>query len=777
MKVMKHINRNLFFKRFLVSYLLILVLPILFSSFVYNEALKLVEQDARESRMLMLRHTRDMVDRTLKEIDKTIVDIMYASNFNNMMYMSPVHDGSPEVYKIWRFANEIQRITVSKDILNSTFYVFFNSSSLIFSHDTTNTGFENFYKNVCNYESVSYDQWYNTFFNNNFRRLYLPSAEINLNSKKMTAITCLTSLNLGSKNENGAVIAFLISDNKIKELMAEVNINNSGWVSITDESGRLIVGVSNEKYNLMDEDTMINISELSVSSGEGYFNKVVNGEEMIFIYTHSMYNDWIYTVALPVNTLMGKVRYVRNTALIVAVISLLSGLAISFILAYRNSKPVKDVISALREFFYNGSNHGKYEEDQNEVAFLQGGVSRLISNNKSMQDMIQRQVAALKTTFLDRLLKGEFDDEEKMNKLLCHISLDLKGKNYMCIVLMINRHDHLISSEILGELDVLRALVEDILHRSLQGKGHAHVLNENEMALLLVFDSENREDCVIKAKNIIQEISTNLIIHYHVAPVFGVGNIYEHAMGVSNSFNEASQALKACCELGNSQVLWFENMKKTKHRYYYPLEMEFKLVNMAKSGKHSEVEKVLDIIYVENFVRKKVDRQLARHLIMEMQATVLKLCEGMDNSVEFEKALFAMEIDKPEKAFTEIRETYMKICMLANEQKRSHNDQLAGSIIGYLNTNYSDPNLCVSVIASYFNLSDSYFSQFFKEQVGETFGVYLEKLRIQRACELLENNELMADVAQKVGYNSVHSFRRAFKKVMGVVPSEYKKFA
>jgi len=119
----------------------------------------------------------------------------------------------------------------------------------------------------------------------------------------------------------------------------------------------------------------------------------------------------------------------------------------------------------------------------------------------------------------------------------------------------------------------------------------------------------------------------------------------------------------------------------------------------------------------------------------------------------------------------------MKICMLANEQKRSHNDQLAGSIIGYLNTNYSDPNLCVSVIASYFNLSDSYFSQFFKEQVGETFGVYLEKLRIQRACELLENNELMADVAQKVGYNSVHSFRRAFKKVMGVVPSEYKKFA
>lgn len=158
---------------------------------------------------------------------------------------------------------------------------------------------------------MNYDQWYNTFFNENFRRLYLPSTEVIIDSQKTTAITCLTSLNPGTQNGNDAVIAFLIADNEIKELMSDLNINNSGWVSISDESDRLIVGVTNDKYNLMDEDIRITMSELPTDEKEGHFHKNVNGEEMIIIYSHSMYNDWIYTVALPVGTLMGKVRYVK----------------------------------------------------------------------------------------------------------------------------------------------------------------------------------------------------------------------------------------------------------------------------------------------------------------------------------------------------------------------------------------------------------------------------------------------------------------------------------
>ena len=54
------------------------------------------------------------------------------------------------------------------------------------------------------------------------------------------------------------------------------------------------------------------------------------------------------------------------------------------------------------------------------------------------------------------------------------------------------------------------------------------------------------------------------------------------------------------------------------------------------------------------------------------------------------------------------------------------------------------------------------------------FAEYLEQLRIDQACTLLKEGVLVSLIAEKTGYNSVQSFRRAFKRVKGVSPSEYR---
>ena len=70
-------------------------------------------------------------------------------------------------------------------------------------------------------------------------------------------------------------------------------------------------------------------------------------------------------------------------------------------------------------------------------------------------------------------------------------------------------------------------------------------------------------------------------------------------------------------------------------------------------------------------------------------------------------------------------------------------------------------------------MSESYLSTLFKEQSGGNFADYVEMLRIEKACELLQNSaNTVNDVAEAVGYNSVQSFRRAFKRVKGVSPKK-----
>ena len=74
-----------------------------------------------------------------------------------------------------------------------------------------------------------------------------------------------------------------------------------------------------------------------------------------------------------------------------------------------------------------------------------------------------------------------------------------------------------------------------------------------------------------------------------------------------------------------------------------------------------------------------------------------------------------------------------------------------------------------------FGMNETYFSSYFKQNSGVGFVDYLQQLRIERAIELIQEGKLkIADIAEKVGYTNDQTFRRAFKRVMGVSPTAYK---
>lgn len=65
--------------------------------------------------------------------------------------------------------------------------------------------------------------------------------------------------------------------------------------------------------------------------------------------------------------------------------------------------------------------------------------------------------------------------------------------------------------------------------------------------------------------------------------------------------------------------------------------------------------------------------------------------------------------------------------------------------------------------------------QLFKEFTGVNFSDHLIKVRMDQAEILLkESNYTVDEIASRVGYNSSHSFRRAFKRLNGVSPSVYR---
>lgn len=78
-------------------------------------------------------------------------------------------------------------------------------------------------------------------------------------------------------------------------------------------------------------------------------------------------------------------------------------------------------------------------------------------------------------------------------------------------------------------------------------------------------------------------------------------------------------------------------------------------------------------------------------------------------------------------------------------------------------------------ISEDFGYASTYFSKRFKLLFGENFASYLEKIRIQKAEELLTENIPMEKIAEMTGYNSVEVMRNAFRRSKGCTPGEWKK--
>lgn len=85
----------------------------------------------------------------------------------------------------------------------------------------------------------------------------------------------------------------------------------------------------------------------------------------------------------------------------------------------------------------------------------------------------------------------------------------------------------------------------------------------------------------------------------------------------------------------------------------------------------------------------------------------------------------------------------------------------------------------VASLASQVGMSRSVFAERFTELVGEAPLAYLTRWRMQVAATLLRGHEVpsMIHVAQRVGYATEPAFHRAFKRMLGVTPGDYRKQA
>ncbi|WP_027087586.1 response regulator transcription factor [Cohnella panacarvi] len=92
---------------------------------------------------------------------------------------------------------------------------------------------------------------------------------------------------------------------------------------------------------------------------------------------------------------------------------------------------------------------------------------------------------------------------------------------------------------------------------------------------------------------------------------------------------------------------------------------------------------------------------------------------------------------------------------------------------------YIDEHLAGTIslreVAEYVHLNASYFSVLFKEQLHMTFSEFIARKKLQKAKEMLVTTKLpIAEIAERVGYQTAKYFNKVFKEYEGRSPGQYR---
>ena len=212
----------------------------------------------------------------------------------------------------------------------------------------------------------------------------------------------------------------------------------------------------------------------------------------------------------------------------------------------------------------------------------------------------------------------------------------------------------------------------------------------------------------------------------------------------------------------------------------YPLEKEKELLSRIAAGNKMASQKLLNEILGYIFFAAGQRFEVIRARVLEL--TVLLSRAALEGGADVE-VIFGLNyrflnelhdfqtIDELTYWLSKIMERFTDCVFNLADVK--HVDVIFKAT-NLIKKNYMC-KLTLSEVAAAVNLSPSYLSKIFKEETGNTFNSYLNRVRIEAGKRLILSGETsLVDVSNIIGYDDQSYFTKVFKKLTGFSPGKYR---
>ncbi|WP_248926930.1 AraC family transcriptional regulator [Paenibacillus hamazuiensis] len=740
--------RNRWYNRLLLSYFPILIVAIstiiFISFFVVSEISK---KEAERANQISTKYVADTMESTLRGVEQMMLKEM-ASNSDFGDFFVPKANADPRIVQ-YQASNDLKRFSTNQFLIHSV-YLYRFSDKLVLTQ-TSAGPLDDFRDKAFILKQTSdspYIGWTPV-------RKY---SEFQTDPEEQV-ITLSKQAMLPFGNEGIVVINVRVS-----ELM------------------RMVGEMVNSQLTFMEiwsKDGLIYPPNLDESSPELH-----SASRKVLSEMSSDYLGWRFVSGLKAGQLFGWVSFISY--MWIGIGSLIIILCIVYIIyiTRKNYKPIELILSRIQEYQQKSLQQGKAFD---EFSFIEKALENLIDQTNRYEKRYKEDLLLHRKQFFQKLIEGDREISRNQWKTqMEQLQLEYDFTSLCVSAAEIDGYPGFSRTYNDRDQNLLKFALTNVIQEFAKQEGlsiWAEWISSQRLGILYMFKHEEQREAehLVRMSELFREwVQTNLKLSITI----GIGSLSDRLGGIRPSYLEADSLLRHKLQLGKGKVAVYTEPAANKadgaFEYYQKISSAvqyFRLTNEAWSEvlgdvfRHMKDEYLEDedirtlVDYLIHMLSRELDElpdSLKRQWQEEIYPSLSKYMEEAETVDALAETLID-HLSELYRHYVEIRESKGQLAMLGEMRK-------------YIEENYANPDLSLAHLSDKFDVNAKYLSQLFKEQFGMKFVDFLVNLRMEEAKRLLlETDDSIQDIAEKVGYTHGISFGRTFKKIVGTTPGDYRK--
>ena len=740
----KFFEYRIFFK-YLFMYLCIVAAFILLLIPIYTTVYQVVKNNTVQNEADKVWENVSVLDSKIEKITTISTHIQNDSDFLKLNSITGDPQNSEYIY-LAQAQQTLNDLRQQYDI-DLFAYVMFRNNEIFVSESKVAPDCKSIYDTYLKYEQISEENIRDYAFHTGMDMLFLPAQRVAyLNGESINGLTCIVKGATKGYGANDYAVVFTINLNNFTGLVASGQ-DGDEFLQITDNRGTLLLNQSDTESALQLE-------------GQAIQDYQINGDTYTLIPAKTEYGNLSVIKGIRATVFERMIVSVLRIIQIYIGIAVILASMLSLLLSFRQFSGVRKVLELIRT-------RPNAWKGRNEYKYIYSSVKDLSEENQRYVSDIIEIKASMKNRLIEKMfLQGIYTEKEK-----AEFEQYTGTKIEFFVVISLNFVQE--TEEELSEQEYAERYGKIIFYiKNVISKENLQTISMNygfgEIITLVMLQADDSAGCE-KIYSIMRNLAFEIIDVFGQPLEIGISGI---GAGISNVHACYLQSKRAARQIGDpykSPVGILSNQPEDLN-ILEDINIEQQLFDIIMMGESDSVRRLFERIYRHI---KKYAFSSEQEIMQVFFAIRNPIANANKRLNKFKKETLPAYNDNDTvfQLLENLEKSALELSEQSRQSKSNRMSSIKSTVIEYLNGHYTDPNLCAASVAERFSLSEKYIFKLVKEDTGLPFGKYIETIRMQKAEELLRDTESSAaEISAMVGFQSITTFYKAFKRIYGVAP-------